>query len=92
MSTPVVHDYDEAAKILRVEVTWLKRHIKSLPHSKVGRVVLFTDDDLATILRQFHHVPVAGPLAETAAAEASTAHPLAGLRPLPARGSLRSAS
>jgi hypothetical protein len=49
------HTYPEAAQILRVEESWLRRHIKKLPHSKKGRVVTFTDADLDRIDGLFHH-------------------------------------
>lgn len=82
--------YPEAAAALRVEESWLRRHIKTLPHSKKGRVVTFSEADLDAIDAMFHHTPTAGPLAVPASAAAGS-HPLAGLRPLPQRGSLRSA-
>ncbi|WP_282696293.1 helix-turn-helix domain-containing protein [Streptomyces sp. CC208A] len=82
------HTYPEAAKALRVEESWLRRHIKKLPHSKKGRVVTFTDADLERIDALFHHEPTSGPIA-TVRASASGVHPLAGLRPLPSRGAQR---
>lgn len=79
--------YPEAAEELRVDVTWLKRHIKELPHSKKGRVVTFSDEDLERIDAIHHHEPTVGPLARPVAIPAvpPTGHPLAALRPLPAR-------
>ncbi|MFI9200218.1 helix-turn-helix domain-containing protein [Streptomyces sp. NPDC053048] len=82
--------YPEAAEILRVEETWLRRHIKKLPHSKKGRVVTFSSADLDAIDAQFHHSPTSGPLV-TAGPTSGGVHPLASLRPLPGRGSLRRA-
>jgi hypothetical protein len=79
------HTYPEAAEILRVEESWLRRHIKALPHSKKGRVVTFTDADLERIDALTHHEPTTGPLA-VVPAPGSGAHPLARLRPLPPRG------
>ncbi|WPP29990.1 helix-turn-helix domain-containing protein [Streptomyces sp. CL7] len=78
--------YPEAAAELGVTETWLRRHIKKLPHSKPGRVVYFTDADLERIDRLFHHEPSTGPLATAPAPTATGPHPLAGLRPLPPRG------
>lgn len=80
--------YAEAATELRVEKTWLQRHIKELPHSKKGRVVTFTDEDLERIDQLFHHEPMNGPLASPAAVPAQRpgGHPLAHLTPLPSRG------
>ncbi|MFB7368010.1 DNA-binding protein [Streptomyces hydrogenans] len=78
--------YPEAADALRVEESWLRRHIKELPHSKKGRVVTFTDADLERIDALFHHEPTVGALA-LVPAPATGAHPLAHLRPLPSRGS-----
>lgn len=80
------HTYPEAAAILRVEESWLRRHIKQLPHSKKGRSVTFTDADLERIDQMFHHEPTTGPLAiAPAPTPAAPAHPLAHLRPLPSR-------
>jgi hypothetical protein len=79
------HTYPEAAAILRVEERWLRRNITRLPHSKLGRIVRFTDDDLSRIDQLFHHEPTSGPLALTPTSS-TTAHPLAQLRPLPPRG------
>ncbi|MGW4876558.1 helix-turn-helix domain-containing protein [Streptomyces sp. NPDC004262] len=78
------HTYPEAAVILRVEESWLRRHIKKLPHSKKGQVVTFSDDDLNRIDLQFHHEPTPGSMPQQPAA-ASGSHPLAHLVPLPAR-------
>jgi hypothetical protein len=78
------HTYPEAAAELRVEESWLRRHIKGLPHSKKGRVVTFTDEDLARIDAMFHHEP-----GTTTPAAVKGPHPLAQLVPLPARRSAR---
>ncbi|MFC5217271.1 helix-turn-helix domain-containing protein [Streptomyces coerulescens] len=79
--------YSKAAEELGIEESWLRRHIKQLPHSKVGRVVYFTDADLERIDQLHHHEPSTGPLAATSKPSTSaTSHPLANLRPLPRRG------
>lgn len=81
------HTYAEAAAELRVEESWLRRHIKRLPHSKKGRVVTFSDADLERIDQIHHHEPTTGPLALAPAAPATASvHPMAHLRPLPSRG------
>ncbi|WP_327403876.1 helix-turn-helix domain-containing protein [Streptomyces sp. NBC_01288] len=82
------HTYPEAASILRVEESWLRRHIKKLPHSKKGRVVTFSDADLQRIDDVlFHHEPATGPLAVTPAPPSgASSHPMSYLRPLPSRG------
>lgn len=54
--------YEEAAAVLRVTESWLRRHIKELPHGKLGRFVYFTDADIARIDELFHHEPENGPL------------------------------
>lgn len=78
--------YAEAAAELGVEETWLRRHIKELPHGKLGRFVYFTDADLERIDQLAHREPSAGPLAEPVPVPRSAgAHPLASLRPLPSR-------
>ncbi|NUH35321.1 DNA-binding protein [Streptomyces samsunensis] len=74
------HTYPEAAAELRVEESWLRRHIKKLPHSKKGRVVTFSDEDLTCIDAMFHHEPEQAP-----PLRAVGAHPLADLKPLPSR-------
>ncbi|MEU5426927.1 helix-turn-helix domain-containing protein [Streptomyces olivoreticuli] len=82
--------YPEAAAELRVEETWLRRHIKKLPHSKKGRVVTFSESDLDAIDALFHYTPATGPLA-TAPAAPTGGHPMAHLKPLPSRSALRRA-
>ncbi|MFF9894910.1 helix-turn-helix domain-containing protein [Streptomyces longispororuber] len=79
------YTYPEAAKILRVEERWLRRNIKRLPHSRKGRSVTFSDEDLDRIDALHHHEPTTGPLAIVPAPAEGT-HPLAHLRPLPPRG------
>lgn len=84
------YTYPEAAAELRVEESWLRRHIKKLPHSKFGRVVTFTDADLARIGAQYHHEPTTGLLAAVPVpAPSASAHPLGHLRPLPSRSKAR---
>lgn len=78
------HTYPEAATELRVEESWLRRHIKTLPHSKKGRVITFSDADLERIDQLFHHEPSTGPLAIVSAPTAGP-HPMAHLIPLPPR-------
>lgn len=79
--------YSEAAKRLQVEESWLRRHIKKLPHSKKGRVITFSDADLQRIDDVlFHHEPTTGPLATVPAhASGASSHPMNYLRPLPGR-------
>lgn len=92
MSAPTGHapglKYPEAAERLGVDESWLRRHIKRLPHSKKGRVVTFSDADLRRIDEVlFHHEPTTGPLAVVAApAPGAGSHPMNYLRPLPGRG------
>lgn len=81
------YTYPEAADKLRVEESWLRRHIKKLPHAKKGRVVTFSEDDLDRIDSLHHHDPSAGPLATVPApAPGASRHPMSHLRPLPSRG------
>lgn len=78
--------YPEAAEELGIEESWLRRHIKRLPHSKLGRTVYFTDADLERIDAQFHHEPTTGPVATAPASRpGASAHPLRHLQPLPGR-------
>ncbi|MFD6415947.1 helix-turn-helix domain-containing protein [Streptomyces sp. NPDC060194] len=82
------HTYPEAAAILRVKETWLRRHIKQLPHSKKGREVTFSDQDLDRIDALHHHEPTtAQPVAVPSPSAGE--HPLANLRPLGARRAAR---
>lgn len=81
--------YPEAATELGVEETWLRRHIKRLPHSKIGRVVYFTDADMERIDHLFHHEPTAGPLATASATAKPDGSQPARLVPLPSRRSVR---
>ncbi|MFJ2675070.1 helix-turn-helix domain-containing protein [Streptomyces sp. NPDC087525] len=78
------YTYAEAAGELRVEESWLRRHIRRLPHSKKGRVVTFSDADLERIDQIHHYEPSTGPLA-LASAPAGGSHPLVHLKPLPSR-------
>ncbi|MFE7370104.1 helix-turn-helix domain-containing protein [Streptomyces anulatus] len=75
------YTYPEAAAELRVEESWLRRHIKALPHSKKGRVVTFSAEDLDRIDAMHHHEP------SVAKRVAAGSEALAALRPLPRRGS-----
>ncbi|MFC8859291.1 helix-turn-helix domain-containing protein [[Kitasatospora] papulosa] len=78
------YTYPEAAAELRCGERWLRRNIRRLPHSKKGAEVTFTEADLERI-DQMHHVePATGPLA-VKAGPTPGAHPLALLKPLPAR-------
>lgn len=46
----VFHTYPEAAQILRQPSDWwLRRNISRLPHRKIGRTVVFADEDLLAI-------------------------------------------
>lgn len=72
--------YAQAAERLRVPERWLRRNISRLPHSKKGRVVTFTEDDLSAI-ESMHHVEPP-PSAVVAGSD------LSALRPLPARRSV----
>jgi excisionase family DNA binding protein len=77
-----LYDYDEAADALRVDKSWLQRHIKRLPHVKFGRDVLFTDADLDEITELHHHRPQQAVPASASAADTS----LVELKPLRRRG------
>ena len=79
--------YSEAAAELGVLESWLRDHIKELPHGKLGRRVYFTDADLERIDELFHHEPEFGPLATPVLVPATPAagHPLADLKPIDTR-------
>jgi hypothetical protein len=74
---PTLYGYTQAAEKLAhlgITKTWLQRHIKKIPHIKLGRTVFFTDEDLARIPELFRHEPKTGPLA-------ATSSPVTSLRP-----------
>lgn len=74
--------YSEAAAFLKVEESWLRRHIKKLPHTKIGGRVLFTGNDLDRIISMFHHDPEASSQ-NTGRRKGDSAHQLSPLRPVP---------
>ncbi|QHC26352.1 hypothetical protein [Streptomyces sp. GS7] len=41
--------YEEAARRLQIPEFWLRKRINSLPHRKMGKHVVFADDDLRAI-------------------------------------------
>ncbi len=82
--------YPEAAKVLRVEERWLRRNLSKLPHSRKGKVVTFSEDDLDRIDAIHHHEPMVGPLATGPSTPPSSTTPLSALKPLPARRRTRS--
>lgn len=84
------YTYPEAAAELRVTERWLRGHIGELPHTKLGRVVWFSDADLDRIGELFHREPTSGPLAAPVRPVPGS-HPLAHLTPVPRRG-LKTAS
>ncbi|MGW8326541.1 helix-turn-helix domain-containing protein [Streptomyces sp. NPDC055897] len=87
------HTYPEAAEILRVEESWLRRHTpKRFPHSKKGREVTFSDADLDRIDELTHRDPTRGALSLAPNQGSAGARPLANLRPLPRRGSAQRTS
>lgn len=83
-----IYTYEQAARRLYLkDASWLRRNISQLPHTKICREVLFTDDDLERIVRAFHVEPDAGPLAPPAATAPTADDPeqpltLASIKPL----------
>lgn len=58
--------YDIAGLVDRLHLDndlWIRRHINSLPHSKIGDARLFTEEDVARILALTHHEPAEKPQA-----------------------------
>jgi hypothetical protein len=76
-----LYDFSEAAEKLRVSETWLRRHSSRLPRTKLGRTVLFSDDDLQRI-REMHHIEP-GTTSETLHNRGKPAY--MALKPLPSR-------
>lgn len=75
-----LYSYSEAAAILKVHETWLRRHIKRLPHIKLGPRVRFTDSDLQRLVDLFHYEPGTG---RPCATSGTSTHTAGTLRPLP---------
>jgi hypothetical protein len=81
-----LYDYAEAAEELRVEESWLRKHIREFPRRKAGKKVHFTDADLDRINELLHLEPEFGPLVRPVPVPQSTGgHPLTALKPLPGR-------
>ncbi|WP_323180382.1 helix-turn-helix domain-containing protein [Streptomyces sp. NBC_00102] len=76
-----LHSYAEAAAVLKVEESWLRRHIRKLPHSKLGGHVRFTDEDLRRVVDLFHQEPSTVKLATPG--DTGALGPLRSLRPIP---------
>lgn len=74
------YDYPAAAEELGVKESWLRRNISSLPHSKKGSTVTFTDADLERIDQMYHREPLNAPMAPVAPLPG--VHPLRDLKPL----------
>lgn len=55
-----LHTTAEAAALLAVSPSFLKRGAtaRALPHTRVGRFVRWSDDDLAAIIRAGHTAPI----------------------------------
>ena len=51
-SDATLYDFAQAAETLRVTESWLRRAVtaKKIPHRRVGRVVRFSNADLAAIV------------------------------------------
>lgn len=54
-------DYDHAAVVLGPPAGWLRKAVPAgeIPHSRYGKHVIFTPEDIAEIRRR-HRVPIAG--------------------------------
>ncbi|MFD9064214.1 helix-turn-helix domain-containing protein [Kitasatospora purpeofusca] len=57
--------YEGLADLLGVTDTWLRRHIKKLPHEKYGREIRFFPEHVAEIRRIFSVTPVSNPTGKT---------------------------
>lgn len=77
------YTFAEAAAELRITEHWLRRHIRKLPHTKIGRVVTFSEEDIARITAMHRHEPAAA--VPPPAVGVSSEHPLAFLKPIPTR-------
>ncbi|MCX4686792.1 helix-turn-helix domain-containing protein [Kitasatospora purpeofusca] len=51
--------YGGLAELLGVTESWLRRHIKELPHEKYGREIRFFPEHVAAIRARFFVTPVA---------------------------------
>jgi hypothetical protein len=61
-------DYAGLAAKLRIPETWLRRHIRQLPHQKYGQYVRFGPEDVALIQADHQVRPGAAVLPSTAPA------------------------
>ena len=54
----------EAAERLKVTETWLKKRVsaRSIPHTRIGRHIRFSDADLAALVAQSGVSPTTTPL------------------------------
>jgi hypothetical protein len=82
---PTLRTYEEVARILRQPSDWwLRRNIARLPHVKIGRQTLFSDEDLAAII-QICRVRSSTPVVEVPAPPTTAVVPVPGLIPSKAR-------
>jgi DNA-binding Lrp family transcriptional regulator len=47
---PLLLSFSEAARRLGLPESWLRAHVRELPHRRLGRKVMFTVDDLDRIV------------------------------------------
>jgi excisionase family DNA binding protein len=60
---PILYTTEEAAEILRVKKSWLKRQAaaRKIPFTMLGRSYRFTSVHLAAIVRMHEEIPVPSP-------------------------------
>lgn len=51
------HDAAYVARQIGKTETWLKRHARSLPHSRAGKTYFWTDEDLRDLFNALRHRP-----------------------------------
>ncbi|MBO2450752.1 helix-turn-helix domain-containing protein [Actinomadura barringtoniae] len=59
MDTPRVHTPAEAARLLRVRESWLRKKAaaRAIPCTFLGKHLRFSDDDLALLIREGRRPP-----------------------------------
>lgn len=53
------HDAAEVAELIGKSREWLRKNVKTLPHSRVGRTYFWTDADLDALFAQLQVRPAA---------------------------------
>lgn len=66
-TTPILRTPEEASQLLGVSAHWLTEQARAqrIQHTRMGRRIRFSDDDIAAVIRDSKRVPAATPDAPT---------------------------